>query len=151
MKRFEFGLTSVLRMRRAAEEAAKVELAAANNALGEAIARRDRERERCRTLTPSAGPEGYDAFCADALAGSLAARTHADAQASVARAASVAALAQLTWAARAKDVAVLDRLYERRHSEHLAAERVAEAAVLDDLVTARYAFNLSRHEPETAR
>jgi hypothetical protein len=46
---------------------------------------------------------------------------------------------------------VLDRLYERRHSEHLDAERVAEASLLDDLVNARYAFNLSRRDAEVAR
>jgi flagellar biosynthesis chaperone FliJ len=144
MKRFNFRLAPVLRMRRITEDAAKSRLAVANIALRDAIEVRDLERVRCATLTPAPGPETYEIFCAVALTGDLAARSHAQAEAKVAKAAGAAAMAQINWAAAARDVAVLERLADRRLVEHQAAERVADATALDDLVNARYAFDLSR-------
>jgi flagellar export protein FliJ len=147
MKRFEFRLAPVLRLRRTAEDAAKAELATANRALRAAIAERDAERVRVAGLLPVPGTESFETFQANALAGTLSARSHAAAQALVAQAAASAAMAQIAWTNAARKVAVLERLSDRRHAEHVAAQRLADAAELDDIVNSRHAFEQSRHTP----
>jgi flagellar export protein FliJ len=151
MKRFEFRLASVLRARKTTEDSARAQLSIANIALRSAIASRDTERHRAEALIPPTGLEPFTAFRQTALNGTLAAASHAAAQARVAEAAAAAAMAQIAWAGAAREVAILERLAERRREEHLEAERLADATALDDLVTARYTYERSVEKPGALR
>lgn len=148
MSRYQFRLATVLRVRRMEEESAKLQLRGANIALRQAIAARDLAEERYRTFT-STGPAAASAvhLLAERLEAGLLAEQVATAQRLAMDRATSAALAQARWSKAAKRVAVLERLDARRRSEHAAAELRAEVALVDDLVTARYAADLADADP----
>jgi flagellar protein FliJ len=140
VSRYQFRLATVLRVRRMEEEAAKVELRAANLALRQAVTARDAAEERYRAFTAlGAAVVSAAQLHAERLeAGLLAEQCSVTQRVALERAAG-AALAQARWSKSAKRVAVLERLDARRREEHAAAELRAEVALVDDLVTARYA------------
>lgn len=140
MSRYHFRLATVLRVRRMEEEAAKLELRAANVALREAEAARDGAQERYRAFAAGGGAVAsvVDLHAERLHAGLLAEQVAAAVRVAAARS-SAAVLAQARWSKAAKRVAVLERLSQRRRAEHAAAELRAEVALVDDLVTARYA------------
>lgn len=140
MSRYHFRLATVLRVRRLEEEAAKLELRAANVALRHAESARDEARERYHAYTVGNGAVAsvVELHAERLEAGLLAEQVAATARRASERA-SAANLAQARWSRAAKRVAVLERLSQRRRAEHAAAELRAEVALADDLVTARYA------------
>lgn len=140
MKRHPFRLAVVLRVRRLEEEAATLELRAANFALRQAVIARDSAQQRYRGLTSGVQASGsVDQLHAERLEAGLLAEQAATAQRVAMERASAAALAQARWSKAAKRVAVLERLIARRRAEHEAEERRLEVALVDDLVTARFA------------
>ncbi len=141
MKRYEFRLATVLRVRRAEKEAAQAVLMRANHELRARIAERDREAARYAAICASAstGARTLEEFRREELAVELGARVLDDAQRAVAAAAASAALAQVAWSGASGRVEILERLDARRRAEWAEEERRAEVALIDDLVTARYA------------
>jgi flagellar FliJ protein len=148
---YRFRLATVLRIRRMEEETAKLELRAANVALRNAVAARDAADERYRSFTSSkqAIASASELMAERLEAGLLAEQVAATQRRAMERAAS-AALAQARWSNAAKRVAVLERLDARRREEHAAGELRAEVALVDDLVTARYAAEHADAETDGA-
>lgn len=140
MSRPRFRLAAVLRVRRMEEEAAKLELRAANVALRQAVTDRDLAEARYRAST-AGGPAlaSVADLHAQRLQAGLLAEQAAAAQRLALQHAGAAALAQARWSKAAKRVAVLERLEARRSAEQAAEELRAEVALVDDLVNARYA------------
>lgn len=140
MRQYSFRLATVLRVRRAEEETAKFDLRAANVALREAVAARDRAKQRYEALAASSAAVGSVAeLHAHRLETGLLAEQVAAAERLAMERTGTAVLAQARWSKAAKDVAVLERLDARRREEHAAEERRAEVVLVDDLVAARYA------------
>ncbi|MDA8295467.1 MAG: hypothetical protein M0004_02555 [Actinomycetota bacterium] len=138
MKRYHFRLAAVARLRRAEQEVARNALAVANAALRARLVERDAEVERYRTVAnqhSATTPAGLSAERNDA---ELALERLRAAEQRVAEAASTAAIAQVTWLAAHQKVAALERLEQRQREEHALATSREEAALLDDLSTARY-------------
>lgn len=138
MKRYHFRLAAVARLRRAEQEVARNALAVANAALRARLVERDAEAERYRKVAAR-----NDATTSSGLVGErndavLALERLRAAEQRVAEAASTAAIAQVTWLAAHQKVAALERLEQRQREEHALAVGREEAAVLDDLSTARY-------------
>ncbi|HUY30727.1 MAG TPA: flagellar FliJ family protein [Acidimicrobiales bacterium] len=138
MKRYEFRLAAVLRLRRAEEEHARGRLASANHRLRECILERDAQSERYRTIASVSSATSLEALRSEQSTASLAAAVVTGAKRSVANAAADAALAQVAWQGSARRVEILERLDRRRRDEHAEAESRAEIATVDDIVTARY-------------
>lgn len=140
MTRYRFRLATVLRVRRMEEEAAKLDLRASNVALRQAVVARDEAEDRYRAFASGGtAVASAAALHAERLQAGLLAEQAAAAQRVAMERASAAALAQARWSKAAKRVAVIERLAARRRAEHAAAELRAEIALVDDLVTARYA------------
>lgn len=138
MKRYEFRLATVLRLRRAEQERAQAVLVGANATLRANLTRRDRETARYRALQAPSGATNPTEFRRDELRFTLAARTLSAVEREVAAAAASAALAQVAWSAASARVEILERLDARRRAEHAESEQRADLALVDDLVTARY-------------
>jgi len=138
VKRYQFRLEVVLRLRRAEEEQAKESLMAANRHLRRSVERRDVALGRYRALAAPLGPLGREEFDRERSRATLAADALQAAQRHVTSAAAAAALAQIEWSQAARKVAVLERLDARRRAEHADEERREEVAVVDDIVTLRF-------------
>ncbi|MCU1487301.1 MAG: hypothetical protein JWN67_4047 [Actinomycetia bacterium] len=136
MKKYQFRLDAVLRVRRIEEERARADLLGANRALAAAEAELDRRLEHYRTVTLPGGALGHDTY--------LAARSHQDLAAAAVVAAGTARLAaeaererlHAVWAATASRVKALERLDDRRRDEHAADVRREEIIVLDEVAAA---------------
>lgn len=138
---YRFSLQTLLRVRRVEEEGARRTLVAANAALRAAIARRDRADRRYRAFAGvERTVESIGHLLRERLEGELLADQVAAAQREALTMAGEAAVAQAQWSKAAKRVAVLERLEARRMAEHVAEELRGEVAIVDDLVTARYAL-----------
>lgn len=138
MKRFQFRLASVLRLRRAEQEQARAALAEANSRLKALLLERDREAARFRQLACRSDAVDALALLAERHDAEIARQRLAAAEHRVAEAAGVAAMAQVAWLGAHQRVVALERLEERQRSEHDAAALREEVALLDDLSTARY-------------
>lgn len=138
MKRYEFRLAAVLRIRRVEEEQARETLAAANGRLRSLLLERDAQSRRYRELVGSVPATTVEGFLAELHAAHLAASVVARATRAVTGAAADAALAQVAWAGASRRVKLLERLDDRRRREHAEDLQRAEVAVVDDIVTARY-------------
>lgn len=138
MRRYQFRLEAVLRLRRAEEGQARDALAAANAELRGALVARDAVAGRYAALPRPLGAMTAESLRREHADASLAAASLAAAQQIVSAAAARAAATQLAWSAAAQRVAVLERLDERRRAEHADEWRRHEATELDDLVTSRY-------------
>jgi flagellar FliJ protein len=147
MKRYQFRLAAVLRLRRAEEEQARERLLAANSRLREVIAARDREAARYSALASNTEATTLEGLLAEQQAASLAASVVAGARRAVTTAAADAALAQIAWTSASRRVRILERLDDRRRAEHAEEELRSEVATVDDMVTARY---VSAHRAELA-
>ena len=138
MNRYRFRLDSVLRVRRAHEELARQELVQANRRLRSAMEAHRRESLRYSQLTATVGLlEGSD-FRRERAETELAAATLEAARIVMDAAAAEAATRYVGWTEAARQVAVLERLDDRRRAEHRAEEIRAEVAVADDLTGARF-------------
>jgi flagellar FliJ protein len=138
VKRYQFRLETVLRLRRAEEEQAQAALRGANNRLRQLLAERDTEADRYRRVAAEHGATSIEGFRAEQLAAELAARSLAAAGRAAATAAADAALAQVHWMGTHRALATLERLEARHREEYVESERRAESVVLDDIATAAF-------------
>ena len=143
MKKYKFRLDTVLRVRRTEEDLAKAELARANARVAEAVAMVDARLTHYAAL-PIAGSGAMGS-----TATFMASRFRQDTAAAAVVAAKVARMAALqdaeayrmVWSKKATEVSVLERLDERRRTEHeLEAARQADIEV-DDIVVGRFGRN----------
>lgn len=139
MKRYQFRLASVLRLRRAEQEQARVVLAEANTRLKALLLARDREAAHFGELARRSDAADANALLAERHDAEVARQRLALADRQVAEAAGAAAIAQVAWLGAHQRVLALERLEERRRAEHAAEVLREEIALLDDLSTARFA------------
>jgi flagellar protein FliJ len=142
VKRYRFRLEQVLRIRRLQEELARGELLGANREVaraGEMLAQRS---DRYGTIQSTA----HTLPAADFM---MARERHEAAAAAVIHAAELRAAAERTaderrseWSEAATRVRVLERLDERRRTEHAAESARADEMEVDDLVTGRFGRDL---------
>lgn len=138
MKRYQFRLDGVLRLRRAELEQARVALGAANAAVRGLLVTRDLEAARYGEIAHRCAAADRAGLLAEREEARLAADRLADAERRVANAAVAAAVAQVNWSTANRRVAALERLEVRRRAEHAAEVLREEAALLDDVATARF-------------
>lgn len=138
MKRYQFRLEPVLRVRRIEQDTVQAAMAAAHRGLGDAEAALDASITRYDSRPPTGGSRPASAWLAErASIGRTAATVVA---AGVAREVAATCLEEQRAAllAARRRVSALERLDERRRDEHaLAAER-EEAVEVDELVTTRH-------------
>ena len=138
MKRFRFRLDQVLRVRRLQLDQAKAALLGANRDAHLAAARVEERLTEYATRSFPSGAQTYESFerhlfLLDAAAGAV----------DVARYDHRAALAVVEekrgeWAVAQRRVSALERLEERRRTEHQIEMRRDEDRLVDDLVVARF-------------
>ncbi|HEX5265402.1 MAG TPA: flagellar FliJ family protein [Acidimicrobiales bacterium] len=133
MKRYRFRLETVLRVRRLEEDAARAGLLAANQAVAQACAVRDRALAHYRGLPAELGPSSTADLRRNRQRAELAAAVLRARQGALDEAAREVVRAREQWMEAASRVKVLERLDQRRREEHrLEAER-AETRFLDDV------------------
>lgn len=136
MKRYQFRLGQLLRVRRIQEDQARQQVLAARRAAEIAHALAEQRRRTYDELPPSeravllAHIAERTMWELHAMAVVRAEEDAVEADAEVERRAEA-------WRARKQEVEVLERLDERRRAEHAAEVLRAEALELDDLATTR--------------
>lgn len=138
MKRYQFRLEGVLRLRRAEAEQARGALAAANAELRARLVQRDHEASTFRAVARRQDAETLPALLAEREDAAIAQRRLDEAERAVADAAARAAVAQVTFAAARRRVSALERLEARRREEYESELRREESLLLDEIATARY-------------
>lgn len=154
MKRFQFRLAAVLRLRRAEQEQARLALAEANTRLTALLLERDRKVRRYDELAGRTTAVDGAGLLAERHEAELALLHRLEADQRVAEAAGVATLAQVAWVRAHRRVQALERLEARRREEHDLAVLHEEITLLDDIATARYlaaAAERDRPAPAGAR
>jgi flagellar protein FliJ len=148
VKRAPFRLEPVLRLRRTEERAAGLAAAAAAREATEAA---ERAEQQAQALSTRALPGGLDgrAFIAAMVASTTAAADVSAARALAVAQAEQAELVRARWTEAAQRTKGLERLRERHVAALQAAAEVAEARVVDDLVTRRHGENRRREEERT--
>ncbi len=141
MRAYRFRLERVRQMRRAQESIARMELAAANQRLRSSIESRDKLSSKYADMPRGAGIQDYGEYVRERQQLEFAERAVALANQDVGMAASNVATSQLHWIDTRRQVAVLDRLDERRRSEYRIELDRQEVKEIDDIVAARYASN----------
>lgn len=134
---YHFRFERILNARRAQEHAARSEVHRANAALVKAITQRDRSAEEY--ARPCEATDSITGMMAERVVRELSARLLARDNREVNRAAGEAALAQLAWSGSRQRVVVLEHLDERWRARYREEEERKEAAIVDDIVAARYA------------
>ena len=137
MKRYEFRMAKVLRVRRLQEDAARAGIAVARTAQQRASDAVAGSYNHYRALSPTAP--------ATTAAGFLGLRDQASFRATSVRlaeghlqvAADATAQAVATWHVSHRRVDALERLDDRRRDEHEIEARRAEDAVVDEIVVSR--------------
>jgi flagellar export protein FliJ len=145
MKRYEFNLESVMRVRRIEVGVAKAELQKANVAAKEAELEADKSQAHYEEVSTSEG----SSWMAQTERAHLAAETAILARESLASARAAAAAALQQYMAASRAVSVLSHLDETRREEHAAAVQHEEMGRVDELVTSRHVrrqAQLSRKE-----
>jgi flagellar protein FliJ len=133
VKRYRFRLETVLRVRRLEEDAARAGLLAANRAVAQACAGRDRALTHYRGLPAELGPSSTADLRRNRQRAELAAAVLTARQAALDEAAREVVRTREHWMEAVSRVKVLERLDQRRREEHrLEAER-AETRFLDDV------------------
>jgi flagellar export protein FliJ len=138
VKRFQFPLDAVLRVRRIREETARDALQRANYALTTAdaiVAARD---ARYESLARPSGPMSLEAHSRMLWSLEQAAAATTFAVAERATAAGAADGARSEWATRRQDLRVLERLHDRSLAAHRTELRRAEDRLADELALARH-------------
>jgi flagellar biosynthesis chaperone FliJ len=148
VKQAPFRLEPVLRLRRTEERAAGLAAAAAARAAAQAA---ERAEEQARALAGRGLPARVDgrAFIAAMVASTTAAADVSAARALAVAQAEQAELVRARWTEAAQRTKGLERLRERHVAALQAAAEVAEARVVDDLVTRRHGENRRREEERT--
>ncbi len=147
MKRYQFRLAAVARLRRAEQDVARNALVVANVALRARLVERDAEVERYRTIAARNDAATPSALLTERNDASLALERLRDAEQRVVEAATAAALTQVAWVSAHQRVAALERLEARQREEHALAMSREDAALLDDVSTARYLANKTGGKP----
>jgi flagellar export protein FliJ len=138
MRRFQFRLATVLRVRRVEEERVRGALALANAARRRAETELSHAEERLAATPEPAGVVSLAAYRAWRATGELRAEGWHVASERVSRAAEVAEERRQAWAKAAVRVAALERLEERRRDAWRQELSRAEVREVDDLVTSRF-------------
>jgi flagellar FliJ protein len=148
VKQAPFRLEPVLRLRRTEERAAGLAAAAAAREAAEAA---DRAEQQAQELSARTLPGGLDgrAFIAAMVASTTAAADVSAARALAVAQAEQAELVRARWTEAAQRTKGLERLRERHVAALQAAAEVAEARVVDDLVTRRHGEARRREEETT--
>ena len=148
MKQAPFRLEPVLRLRRTEERAAGLAAAAAAREATEAAERAEQQAQALSTRLLPGGLDGR-AFIAAMVASTTAAADVSAARALAVAQAEQAELVRERWTEAAQRTKGLERLRERHVAALQAAADVAEARVVDDLVTRRHGVDRRREEEET--
>jgi flagellar biosynthesis chaperone FliJ len=135
---YRFRLATLLKLRRAAEEQCRADLAAANRALREAILFRDTETARLATLKPVDGLTFMPDLVREEMQTAFVAVSVLQARDVVNEALATAARAQVAWTKASRAVEALLRLDATRRAEHHAEELRIEAIDADDISTATF-------------
>jgi flagellar export protein FliJ len=133
-----FRLEPVLRVRRAAEEAAQRTAAEADAAAHEAARRAEEQAAALAARVPPASAPAH-VFLGAMVASAAAAADVAAARSTAQAAAEQAGLLRQRWTAAAQETRALEKLRERHLLALRAAELAAEERAVDDLVTRRHA------------
>ncbi len=141
MKAYRFRLERVREMRRAQESMARMALATANQLLSKNIELRDRLLTKYAEMPKRGGIQDYGDYVRERQQLEFAERAVALANNEVGIAASNVATSQIRWIDARRQVAVLDRLDERRRSEYRIELDRQDVKEIDDIVAARYASN----------
>lgn len=138
MKRFEFRLDGVMRVRRIREDAARADVLRANNALNVADTMVAERETRYESLARPSGPMSHDAHARMMWSLEQAAAASVHATASRAAALANAQSARATWSLRRQEVRAIERLHERALAAHRAEVRRSEDRLADELALARH-------------
>ena len=145
MKQAPFRLEPVLRLRRTEERAAGLAAAAAAREATEAAERAEQQAQALSARALRGGLDGR-AFIAAMVASTTAAADVSAARALAVAQAEQAELVRERWTEAAQRTKGLERLRERHVAALQAAADVAEARVVDDLVTRRHGVDRRREE-----
>ena len=138
MKKYKFRLDNVLRVRRTEEDLAKAELARANARVAEAVALVDLRMSHYSSLPAPGGAGSTANFMSIRFRQETAARAVVAAKAARVAALQDAEAYRAAWSQNAQQVAVLERLDDRRRTEpEFEAARQADLEV-DDIVVTRH-------------
>jgi flagellar FliJ protein len=138
VRRHDFRLATVLRVRRAQEESARARLLRGNRRVQQAAESHDRSVLHYRMVPQSNGAVAATVFRRERAASDLAAATLAHAGTQLTSAQSQAAVARGQWQEAAQRVEALERL-ERRVQEDARVDAArTEANAVDELVTSRF-------------
>jgi flagellar protein FliJ len=137
MKKYEFRMAKVLRVRRLQEDAARAAVAAARVSENAAVAALHASREHLAALDLDAGMQAHAEFLERRTVAAW--RGDAVGQAGVRRqiAADTTAVAVDGWHLANQRVTALERLDERRREEYEVLARRDEDATVDEIVTSR--------------
>lgn len=139
MKRYQFRLEPVLRVRRIEEDVARGALAAAQVQLAEADAWLAATSSRYEGRATPGGPAPATSWLAGRAAVDLAAASVLAAGSRRAEATQQLDQQREALGQARQKVSALERLDERHRDEHAVAARRDEDATVDDLVTSRHA------------
>jgi flagellar FliJ protein len=138
VKKYKFRLDTVLRVRRTEEDLAKAELARGNARVAEAVAIVDARLAHYAALPVAAGGGSTATFMSSRFRQETAARAVVAAKAARVAALQDAEAFRTVWSQKAQQVSVLERLDDRRRTEHeFEAARQADLEV-DDIVVGRF-------------
>jgi flagellar export protein FliJ len=138
VKRFEFRLDGVMRVRRIREDAARADVLRANHALNAADTLVAERETRYESMTRPSGPMTHDAHSRMRWSLEQAAAASVHATASRAAALANAEAARATWAMRRQDLRAIERLHDRALTAHRGEVRRAEDRMADELALARH-------------
>lgn len=138
MKKYKFRLDTVMRVRQTQEDLAKADLAMANARVAEAVALVDARLTHYANLPVAVGGGSTATFMSNRFRQDAAARAVVAAKAARVAALQDAEAFRITWSKKAQEVSVLERLDDRRRTEHeIEAARQADLEV-DDIVVGRF-------------
>ena len=139
MKKYKFRLETVLKVRTTQEDLARAALAHANQRVTNAEAMLASRASRYSSMAMGHGMRSTNSFLSERFVHEMAARSVKQAEALREDARREAAEKRDAWSKAAQEVSVLERLDERRRTEHeTEMARQAELEV-DDIVVGRYA------------
>jgi flagellar export protein FliJ len=147
MKRYRFALESVLRLRRAQEEAARMALATANRGLHHATLAYRGALARYEDVTLDDGHQDVASFRRERDQAERRADALAAALATVDRASQEVRRRHSDWSAAAQLVAALEHLDERRRAEWRIEEQRAEMAAIDESALAGWLADVAAPPP----
>jgi flagellar export protein FliJ len=138
VKRFNFRLDGVLRVRRIREDVARAEALRANLALHAAETLVTTRDERYRALVRPSGPMSHDTYEQTLWSLDQAAAATKFAAAGRDMAAGDAATARAGWSQRRQELRAIERLHERALAAHRAELRREEDRLSDELALVRH-------------